>query len=336
MSTPAAVVVAVALAVCLALSGCAGDGDDTVDGPSAGASGPSTSTSTSTSDGGAPSAGAEPDRGCTDGAPAKATVAYEEVAGVDPNLTSIDVYGLGPACPDAPVVFWVHGGGWAIGDKVSEGTATKAAWAAEHGWVLVAVNYRLSSAGAGVRWPTHGDDVAAAVAFTLDRAEELGIDAARVALMGHSAGGHLVSILSVDPDLLAAHGHDRSEVDCLVSLDTEGYDLVDRVGSGGDITIEMVTNAFGSDRAGLADASPLQTLERVGGPVPDAVIVTRGQPRRKAQAEGFAAALRGAGAEVTVVEADGYSHADVNARLGTAGETVETPTITEFLTACLA
>ena len=93
----------------------------------------------------------------------------------------------------------------------------------------------------------------------------------RVAVMGHSAGGHIVSMLAVDPELLAAVGHDRGDVDCLVSLDTEGYDLVERMGTGGDITDEMVANAFGTDPAALAAASPL----------PDARGGRRARPRRR-------------------------------------------------------
>ena len=263
-------------------------------------------------------------------------MAYEQLPGVDPNLVSVDVYGLPEGCGPAPVVFWVHGGGWSKGDKANEGTATKAAWAASHGWALVAVNYRLSTPGSGVVWPTHGRDVAAAVTYTLDHAEQFGLDPDRVALMGHSAGAHIVSFLAVAPDLLAVTGREAPSVDCLVALDTEGYDLVERVGAGGDITDEMIANAFGTDTAALVAASPLQTLEAGGGPPPDAVIVTRGVPRRKAQATAFADALEAAGAQVTVVDATGYSHADVSQRLGTPDDAVVTPPVTTFLESCLA
>jgi arylformamidase len=264
------------------------------------------------------------------------TAPYATVAGVDPDLSSVDVYALPEGCGPSPVVFWVHGGGWRIGDKANEGVDTKAAWAAAHGWTLVSVNYRLSTEGSGVMWPTHGQDVADAVSWTLDHSDRFGLDPGRVAIIGHSAGAHIASMVAVDPTLTAGADLDRSAVDCLVALDTEGYDVQERVDSSGEVTDEMYTAAFGSDPAALAAASPLQVLERAGGPVADAVIVTRGLPKRRAQAQAFADALRAAGSAVEVVDATGYSHADVNHQLGVAGETVETPTITAFLQRCLA
>ncbi len=264
------------------------------------------------------------------------TIAYEEVAGVDPTLLSLDVYGPPAGCAPAPVVFWVHGGGWSAGDKANEGTATKAAWAAAHGWALVAVNYRLSTPGSGVVWPTHGEDVASAVGYTLDHADELGLDADHVALMGHSAGAHIVSFLAVDPGLLSAAGRSTDDVDCLVALDTEGYDLSRRISEGSDLTDQMIGAAFGTDPAGLVDASPLHALQSRSGRGPDAVVVTRGLPARRDQARDFADALGATGAAVTVVDATGYSHRDVNQRLGTPDDTVVTPPVTSFLEECLA
>lgn len=315
-----------ATAAALLLGGCGkGAGDVADNGPEvAGVAATGTSVVTGTVE------------GCATPATTPTTVAYEQLPGVDPNLVSIDVYGLPDGCGPAPVVFRVHGGGWSKGDKANEGTVTKAAWAAAHGWTLVAVNYRLSTPGSGVVWPTHGRDVAAAVAYTLDRAGQFGIDPTHIALMGHSAGAHIVSFLAVAPALLATGDRAAPPVDCLVALDTEGYDLVERVGRGGDITDDMISSAFGTGEAALAAASPLQTLEAAGGPAPDALIVTRGLPRRRAQATSFADALRETGSEARVVEATAYSHADVNQRLGTVGETVVTPPVTTFLESCLA
>lgn len=276
-----------------------------------------------------------PAEGCTT-TTGPVTHRYAELPGVDPNLSSLDVYPLPSGCAPSPVVFWVHGGGWRVGDKASAGTDTKAAWAAAHGWTLVAVNYRLSTDGAGVTWPTHGRDVAAAIAWTLGHAGELGVDRNRVALVGHSAGVHITAMVTVDPDLLGAVGLDRTDVDCLVALDGGAFDLRRDPPPGGEVTGQMYADAFGTDPAARAAASPLVVLGQAGGPVADAVVVTRGSPPRRELAQAFAAALRSSGSEVEVVVADGYTHADVNAALGRPGETVETPVVTSFLQRCLA
>ncbi len=61
----------------------------------------------------------------------------------------------------------------------------------------------------------------------------------------------------------------------------------------------------------------------------------RGTPARRAQVDGFAEAARTAGAEVTVVDLPGFSHEDVNRRIGEPDDDVLTPALQAFLTECL-
>ena len=49
-------------------------------------------------------------------------MAYKKVDGIDPNLLSLDVSAPKSSC-DAPVVMWVHGGGYRIGDKAKRARA---------------------------------------------------------------------------------------------------------------------------------------------------------------------------------------------------------------------
>ena len=75
------------------------------------------------------------------------TFAYRTVPGVDPNLTSVDVYtplaADGGGCTDRPLVVWVHGGGWAGGDK-SEFMDDKVPLFNGAGFVFASVNYRIT------------------------------------------------------------------------------------------------------------------------------------------------------------------------------------------------
>lgn len=255
---------------------------------------------------------------------------YRDVpAGVAPNLVSLDVYRRSGAT-GCPVLVWVHGGGWQKGDK-RNGIDTKVAYAGRLGAVLVSVNYRLVAPDNDVRWPVMGDDVAAATAWVLANAADLGVDASRLVLMGHSAGAHLVSIVGTNPRLLADQQRDRSDVRCVVDLDTAANDLTQGQTDDED---GIYAQAFGTDPDTLVDASPtLQAKQHPG--APNFLIVTRGAPSRVASSQEFAEVLRDGGSQATVVVARGYSHEDVNAQLGVPGEELVTPPATAFLEECL-
>jgi acetyl esterase/lipase len=99
-----------------------------------------------------------------------------------------------------PVVIFVHGGAWFIGDKNLLGLYRGfGRFLAKQGIVAVMVNYRLSPA---VKHPEHVKDVARAFAWTRRHIKEYGGDPDRIFLCGHSAGGHLVSLLATNPTFL--------------------------------------------------------------------------------------------------------------------------------------
>ncbi|MHB8767267.1 MAG: alpha/beta hydrolase [Deferrisomatales bacterium] len=103
-----------------------------------------------------------------------------------------------------PAALLLHGGGWAEGDKGQLGGY--GVQLARRGVVAVACEYRLSGEAP---WPAQLDDVVAALGWVIDQAGELGVDPARVALVGASAGGHLA--------LLAAAG-ENAGVAAVVAL----------------------------------------------------------------------------------------------------------------------
>ncbi|HWA27762.1 MAG TPA: alpha/beta hydrolase [Lacunisphaera sp.] len=100
-----------------------------------------------------------------------------------------------------PVAILVHGGGWGSGDKASaEGGAGIGVWfeqltAAKYTWF--SINYRLAPKH---RWPACLDDVLTAIRWAKAHAAEFSGDPNRIALFGHSAGGHLVCLAATVPD----------------------------------------------------------------------------------------------------------------------------------------
>jgi alpha-L-fucosidase 2 len=100
-----------------------------------------------------------------------------------------------------PVVILVHGGGWSSGDKAGAEKPGSGAditpWFApltEAGFAWVSINYRLAPAN---RWPACLEDTRMAANWVRAHAPEFGGDPNRLALMGHSAGGHLALLAAL-------------------------------------------------------------------------------------------------------------------------------------------
>jgi acetyl esterase/lipase len=97
----------------------------------------------------------------------------------------------------APVVIAVHGGGWQIGNpKFYQHWGS---YLAKNGYAVFAVSYRLSKPGAKT-FPGAVYDVKSAIQFVRANAAQLGVDPDRIALMGDSAGAHLVSLTALAGD----------------------------------------------------------------------------------------------------------------------------------------
>jgi acetyl esterase/lipase len=263
-------------------------------------------------------------------------VRYATSPGVAARHQSLDVYvPVRPAgCTSAPLVVYVHGGGFIKGDKANKIT-DKVNLFNREGWTFASINYRLvDAAGSG---PTNGEypaaeqDVAAAIAYLADHGAEYGVDPERIMLLGHSAGAFLVALVSTDQAFLQGAGRALTDVMCSVPLDTT-YDIPAEILAGGT-SEAMFRNAFGNDPAVWEQASPPNNVA-VGKGIPSFRIVTRGLPDRVAQSEEFGATLRAASVPADVQVARGLSHEDVNAAVGKAGDTVVTPPLMSFFRSC--
>ena len=90
---------------------------------------------------------------------------------------------------DRPGVLDIHGGGFAIGSpKLDE--ALNVAIAREIGAVVVSVDYRLAPEHP---FPAPAEDCYAALVWFAQNAKELGVDPARIAVLGDSSGGGLAA-----------------------------------------------------------------------------------------------------------------------------------------------
>ncbi len=265
-------------------------------------------------------------------------VPYWENDEIDPNLRSLDVHLPDrSACAPVPVVVWVHGGGWAQGDKANN-MVDKRRFFLEEGWALISVNYRLSpwppsSDPDRVRFPDHVEDVARALAWVSREGPRLGLDPTRMAVLGHSAGAHLVALVGLDTQYLEAQGPGVHSPKCLGVYDTKAFDLEAELESAGARQRAVIENAFGLDPAVLREASPIRHVRRGAPPVQTA---RRGAVARLTIHDAFVEALRAADVPVDVIDAQGLTHEQVNQRIGAEGDDVMTPAVRSFLGACLS
>jgi arylformamidase len=160
----------------------------------------------------------------------------------------------------APTVFYVHGGGWAFGDKAWQVDNKRARWT-RAGAFFVSTNYRMRPVADPLQ---QARDVARALAEAQRVVARAGGDPDRFVLMGHSAGGHLIALLAARPDLVREAG--ARPWHATVLLDAGSVDVVETMTSLRG-RIPLFRNAFGDDPAFWRRVSPMHKLDGVTAPI---------------------------------------------------------------------
>lgn len=207
---------------------------------------------------------------------------------------------------DAGLLLWLHGGGWVIGD-LDTADATARALANRSGAVVVSVDYRLAPEH---RAPAALEDALAALTWSVENAELLGVDASRVAVGGDSAGGNVAAVLCqrvrdgfgpyIDFQLLI-----YPVVDCTLSHpsieeNAEGYFLTK------DAMVWFTGHYVGELDPKDPSVSPLHADTLAG--LPPALVITAQYDPLRDEGEAYATALRDAGVPVEAVRYDGQIH----------------------------
>lgn len=94
-----------------------------------------------------------------------------------------------------PILLYLHGGAWVVGDKREQGKPMLFELA-RRGWLCVSANYELSPRAT---WPTHVVDCKRAIDWVRTHAVELGGDPNCIVIAGGSAGGHLAALCALTP-----------------------------------------------------------------------------------------------------------------------------------------
>ena len=206
------------------------------------------------------------------------------------------------------VLVYFHGGGWTIGDLDTHDVLCREL-ANGAGCAVVAVDYRLAPEH---RFPCAVDDCVAATAWVSANAASLGVDAARLAVGGDSAGGNLAAVVSrlardnggspaIAFQLLIYPATDQRLGQASHQTNGEGYLL----------TRDSIAYYMGHYIADAADrldarASPLLCKDLSG--LPPALVLTAGYDPLRDEGLDYANALSAAGNRCTYVCFDRQIH----------------------------
>jgi acetyl esterase/lipase len=248
----------------------------------------------------------------------------------------LDVYSPKGA-KNAPVVFWIHGGGWQTGDKTSVQVKPQAFM--DKGFVFVSTNYRLLPE---VDMGTIIRDIAKSIHWVHDHISEYGGDPKRLLVMGHSAGAQLAAIVSIDERYLKAEGLDLSIIKACVPVDGDTFDVPAIIETAetrkrvhGEPPIKNGhREKFGNTSEKHRDYSAVYHVASGKGIPPFFILHVANHPDTTAQAQRLGSVLKEAGTPVKVFGARETTHNKVNADIGLPDDAA-TKSMFEFLDGAL-
>ncbi len=240
-------------------------------------------------------------------------IIYRE-GSVDPKQR-LDLY-LPKDVKNFPVVHFIHGGYWYSGYKqyyqgVTGLYGNIGVALAERGIGVVIQSYRLAP---DVPFSDQIDDVATAVAWTVNNIEQYGGDSTEVYVMGHSAGGQMTALLATDRRYLQEKN---------INLAIKGFipisaifDLPNMVATNDEAFNEQISyKVFGRDPKALIKYSPTTYFKSGLSPM----LILNGQddfPYIAAQDKAATDALLKLRNRVAYAIIRGYSHMDMVVRFG--------------------
>lgn len=251
-------------------------------------------------------------------------IPYDSTITKGKHFKSLDIYAPVTG-KNHPIVIWVHGGGWQIGDK--RGVHSKPEIFTQHGYLLISINYRLHPRAT---YNQQAEDIAQAIHWVRDHAKSYGGNPDELFLMGHSAGAHLVALVSTDPTYLKAESLSLKAIKGTILLDGAGYDIKERITTAGPAAKKLYTNVFGTDEKKWKAASPLTYVRAKQGIPPFLILHAAQRADSKRQSEQMAEKLKKHHISTTVFAAQGKNHLTINSEIGQPDD-LPTQQIFEFL-----
>lgn len=230
---------------------------------------------------------------------------YKNVAycGTSNRYQKLDVYSPKQPGGPFPAVIYIHGGGWAVGDKVNNNVKLYGTDMVRSGLALVSINYRLAPAS---HFPIQNQDAACALSYIQHHASDYNIDPNNIGLWGDSAGGQLVAMTALDPKVKATHTvkavvefYGTSDLWAQITHKVNGVPKPDKrsIAYIGSATNKPLADKASPVNANLADAPPFLLFHG-----------TNDQVVPFAQSVAFEKKLQAAGDEATLRSVQNANH----------------------------
>ena len=238
------------------------------------------------------------------------SVADRAIAGPGGPLTLRIYRGQGAPAGRAPALLYLHGGGWVIGNLDSHDEICR--WFANMaGCVVISPAYRLAPEH---KFPAAVEDCRAVLSLMQGEARNFGIDAARIAVAGDSAGGNLATVAS----LLARDDGKRVTAQLLFYPNTDAAQTADsyrRFAEGFGLTASTMAwfrNHYIRDPSDIDDwrASPLKAANLAG--AAPAFVAIAGYDILADEGEAYAARLEADGVPIVLRRWPGQIHGFVS------------------------
>jgi acetyl esterase len=206
-----------------------------------------------------------------------------------------------------PALVYAHGGGWVFGNLDSHDVLC-AQLALEADIAVFAIDYRLAPEA---RFPGAFDDVVAGLKWAAANGPSVGIDPARLAIGGDSAGGNLAAAVSI---WARDHGGPKLHLQLLAYPVTDAVARAEsyrRYEDGYGLnaaTMEWFFDHYTPDKGARSDwrVSPLRAASLAG--LPPALVVTAGYDPLRDEGRAYAFRLQQEGTLADLVEFGGMLH----------------------------
>ena len=232
-----------------------------------------------------------------------------------------------------PVIFWIHGGGWVVGDKSD--VALKPKVFTEKGCLMVSTNYRLLP---DVNMETLISDIAKSIGWVHRNITKYGGDPNRIIVGGHSAGAQLAALICIDDRYLRREGVSFESLKGCIPVDGDTYDIPKIIMTaehrqtlyGGKMFTFGHRQKFGNDPERHVDFSAVTHVTKDKNIPPFLILYFSGNPDTNAQARLLERRLQQAGISAKAVGKRNTNHSQLNNDIGDPNDPV-TQEVYKFL-----